>query len=279
MRIDGAHLGSSAAPRSTAAEIAWGLCPDPRSEGPAQTWCLALEPRPGGPGAHVLAVATDLGGDGAGGAAGRVTIDALARAAARLHIERPRLWLRDSLAAAGRAVRDHGGGGQVPPMATVTVLVLCGNQALIGHVGDCRAYLVRGGGIEQCTTDHTRAAEMVRLRLLTPEQALTHPARSLLTRGLGTRPAPSPDIVRRPMRAGDTWILCSAGMSSALARSSIVDALRRRGPLDAACRLVEEVGAGAGAVIATVVRPGSGQSHEQRLWYSPRPATRPPEDR
>jgi serine/threonine protein phosphatase PrpC len=260
-----------------AADIAWGLWPDPMAQGPTQARCLALEPRPGGPGGHVLAVAEGVGGGGA--AVGRATVDALARAAARLEGERPRLWLRDALAAASRAVRDHRHGEGGPHVSTATVLVLCGTQAVIGHVGDCRAYLLRDGALEQCTTDHTRAAELVRLRQLTPEQALTHPARSLLIRGLGTRPPAGPDIVRRPMRSGDTWILCSAGMSGALDRDGIVDALRRRAPLDAAVRLVDLAGEGTGAVVATVVGAGSAPSREQRLWYARRPSVRAPEDR
>jgi PPM family protein phosphatase len=263
--------------QTAAADIAWGLWPDPAAQSSAQASCLALEPRPGGPGAHVLAVAEGVGGGAA--AVGRATTDALARAAARLEVERPRLWLRDALGAASRAVRDHRHGEGGPHVSTVTVLVLCGTHALIGHVGDCRAYLLRDGAVEQCTTDHTRAAELVRLRQLTPEQALTHPARRLLTRGLGTRPPASPDIVRRPIRPGDTWILCSAGMSGTLTRDGILDAVRRRGPLDAAVRLVELAGDGAGAVVATVMSAGIAPPREQRLWYARRHAGRPVEDR
>ena len=44
--------------------------------------------------------------------------------------------------------------------STATVLLLAGDRAYVGHAGDCRAYLVRDQGIEQCTTDHTRAVEM-----------------------------------------------------------------------------------------------------------------------
>lgn len=263
----------------TTAEIAWGLFPGPRPEGSTRARCLALEPGADGPGAHVFAVAEGVGGDGAAEAAGRVTLDALTRLSPRLQIERPRLWLRDALAAAARAVREHRGGEPVAPVSTVTALVLGGSQVVIGHVGDCRAYLVRDGELEQCTTDHTRAAELVGLRLLTPEQALTHPARSLLTRGLGTRPVAGPDIVSRPLRAGDTWVLCSAGMSHALDRAGILEVVRRRSPLDAAVSLVDTAGDGAAAVVATVVRPGSAASPERRLWYSSRPGRRSPEDR
>ncbi|HEX6491878.1 MAG TPA: PP2C family serine/threonine-protein phosphatase [Candidatus Dormibacteraeota bacterium] len=258
--------------RTAATEIRWGLWPDPTT--PAEARCLVLEPRPGGPGAHVLAVAEGLGGGGAGAAAAGATIDALARAATRLELERPRLWLRDAFAAATRAVRDHGAVGDAPLASTLTVLVLCGNQVLIGHVGDCRAHLLRDGAVEQCTTDHTRAAELVRLRQLTPEQAITHPARRLLTRCLGTRPPAAPDIVRRPMRPGDTWILCSAGMSGALDREGIRDAVRRRAPLDAAVGLVDLAGGG-GAAVAGVSRAASAPSPEHRLWYARRHAVGP----
>jgi serine/threonine protein phosphatase PrpC len=260
-------------------EIAWGLCPDPEAQGPTRARCLVLEPTGHGPAAHVLAVAEGLDGDGSGAVAARVTVEALARVAGRLEVDRPRLWLRDALAGASRAVREHRGGGEVPLLATVTVLVLCGNQALIGHVGDCRAHLLRDGGVEQCTTDHTRAAELVRLRMLTPERAATHPARRLLTRALGTRPPASPDIVHRAVRPGDTWILCGAVMSGALDRRGIVACVRRRPPVDAAVRLVETGGEGAAAVVATVVRAGDATPRERRLWYARRPSARGQEDR
>ena len=59
---------------------------------------------------------------------------------------------------------------------------------MIGHVGDSRAYLIRDGGLEQLTEDHSLVAELVRSGKLSPEEAENHPQRSVITRALGTDP-------------------------------------------------------------------------------------------
>jgi protein phosphatase len=98
---------------------------------------------------------------------------------------------------------------------TLTALALVGSEALeavIGHVGDSRAYRVRHGQCEQLTADHSRVGEMLRMRLITPEQAKTHPARSQLSRSLGGEPAVQVDIVRNPVLPKDAFVLCCDGV-------------------------------------------------------------------
>ena len=98
---------------------------------------------------------------------------------------------------------------------TLTALALVGGEALeavIGHVGDSRAYRVRHGQCEQLTADHSRVGEMLRMRLITPEQAKTHPARSQLSRSLGGEPAVQVDIVRNPVMPKDAFVLCCDGV-------------------------------------------------------------------
>ena len=98
---------------------------------------------------------------------------------------------------------------------TLTALALVGDEALeavIGHVGDSRAYRVRHGQCEQLTADHSRVGEMLRMRLITPEQAKTHPARSQLSRSLGGEPAVQVDIVRNPVMPKDVFVLCCDGV-------------------------------------------------------------------
>src|SRR5436305_57245 len=85
-------------------------------------------------------------------------------------------------------------------------------HSLLAHVGDSRAYLVRGDRCTQLTTDHSRVAEMVRMKLITPEQAATHPSRSLLTRSLGGEPVVQVDVNRHPVGRGDAFVLCSDGL-------------------------------------------------------------------
>ena len=71
------------------------------------------------------------------------------------------------------------------PGATVVLALIRGGQALIAHLGDSRAYLVRGETCQQLTADHSRVGEMLRLGLLSPDQAANHPGRSMLTRTIG----------------------------------------------------------------------------------------------
>src|SRR5919199_149841 len=71
---------------------------------------------------------------------------------------------------------------------TMTVALVENGAVVFGHVGDSRAYLIRAGGLEQLTEDHSLVAELVRSGKLSPEEAETHPQRSVITRALGTDP-------------------------------------------------------------------------------------------
>jgi serine/threonine protein phosphatase PrpC len=95
---------------------------------------------------------------------------------------------------------------------TFTALTLAGRQAIVAHVGDSRCYLVRTGTCSQLTNDHSRVGEMLRAGLLTAEQAADHPARSMITRTVGTDPSVQADLISRDTEAGDTFVLCSDGL-------------------------------------------------------------------
>src|ERR671934_2153184 len=71
---------------------------------------------------------------------------------------------------------------------TITVALVENGQVRIGHVGDSRAYRIREGRLEQLTDDHSLVAELVKSGKLSPEEAQSHPQRSVITRALGTDP-------------------------------------------------------------------------------------------
>ena len=71
---------------------------------------------------------------------------------------------------------------------TMTVALVDGDAIAFGHVGDSRAYRVRGEVLEQLTDDHSLVGELVRSGRLSPEEAESHPQRSVITRALGTEP-------------------------------------------------------------------------------------------
>ena len=97
---------------------------------------------------------------------------------------------------------------------TMTVALVEDGRVAIGHVGDSRAYLIRGRSLEQLTEDHSLVAELVRSGKLSPEEAEGHPQRSVITRALGTDPDVDVDTFSVETRPGDLFLICSDGLTS-----------------------------------------------------------------
>jgi len=97
---------------------------------------------------------------------------------------------------------------------TLTLAVFTGDLVEIGHIGDSRAYRYREGKLEQLTRDHSLVAEMVASGELRPEEAATHPFRSVITRALGLESAVSVDLVQSDLLPGDRFLLCSDGLTT-----------------------------------------------------------------
>jgi serine/threonine protein phosphatase PrpC len=118
---------------------------------------------------------------------------------------------------------------------TVTVTVASGGLLQIGHVGDSRAYILRGGRLEQLTRDHSLVAELVRNGDLTEEQAQVHPQRNILTQAFGSDLRVKADISTRPLQNGDIILLCTDGLTSAVPPAEIEETLTKASSLDEAC--------------------------------------------
>src|SRR5918999_5798751 len=82
------------------------------------------------------------------------------------------------------------------------------------HVGDSRAYLLRGGDLIRLTRDHSLVGELVARGKLTEEQAESHPQRSVITRALGPEPEVQVDVQAYRAHDGDLFLLCSDGLTS-----------------------------------------------------------------
>jgi protein phosphatase len=119
---------------------------------------------------------------------------------------------------------------------TVTAALVEGDGIAVGHVGDSRAYLVRDGKLEQLTQDHSLVADLVRSGRLTPEEADTHPQRSVITRALGTDADVEVDTFTFEARLGDVFLLCSDGLSSMVADDVILRLVSESARLDEAAR-------------------------------------------
>ena len=123
---------------------------------------------------------------------------------------------------------------------TLTLLWPAGEQMLIGHVGDSRAYLLRDGEMRQMTADHSMVADMVRRGLLSEEQAATHPMRNYITRAVGTEPTIQADILSVLRQPGDRWLICSDGLHGLVGKERLREILSMDDPEEAADEMIRE---------------------------------------
>jgi PPM family protein phosphatase len=174
----------------------------------------------------LFAVADGMGGAQAGEVAAR-----LATAAFREYHEADELGGEERVAAiikeANRRIYERARvDTEVSGMGTtVTAALVEGAQIVIGHVGDSRAYRVRDGRLEQLTKDHSLVADLVRSGRISPEEADTHPQRSVITRALGTDPEVDVDSLAVDAQPGDLYLLCSDGLTTMLADEEILEIL------------------------------------------------------
>jgi serine/threonine protein phosphatase PrpC len=108
---------------------------------------------------------------------------------------------------------------------TVAFVDTAAERVVFGHVGDSRAYRLRGDELEQITTDHSLVAELVESGVLTPEEAERHPQRSAITRAVGTERAIDADVFSVPGQPGDLFLLCSDGLTDMLSEEEIAEVL------------------------------------------------------
>ena len=139
---------------------------------------------------------------------------------------------------------------------TMTVALVDNADGTIafGHVGDSRAYRVRGGELEQLTDDHSLVGELLRSGRLSPEEAETHPQRSVITRALGTEPDVDVDTFTVEAEQDDIYLLCSDGLTDMISQRDILGLVEASSDLDEAARaLVNAANAGGGEDNITVV--------------------------
>jgi len=139
---------------------------------------------------------------------------------------------------------------------TVTAAIVDpeGEEVAIGHVGDSRAYRLRGGKLEQLTRDHSLVEEMRRKGQLTDAQAEDHPQRSIITRALGPEPEVEVDLQTVPAKPGDVFLICSDGLTTMLDDEHVARLLMRATTMEAAVRaLVDEANRAGGRDNITVV--------------------------
>ncbi|WP_433300171.1 MerR family transcriptional regulator [Actinoplanes sp. CA-030573] len=185
-------------------------------------------------GDRLLAVADGMRGP-AGGAASAATIEALRTLEPS---DEPAAALLTALTVKLNEI--DGDLRATSGVTTLTALVRRGTQLALIHIGDSRAYLLRGGELTQLTQDHTWVRDQVDHGKLTPAEAAAHPQRALLTRALGAGPQPvEADLALRTALPGDRYLLCSDGLSASAPRDALLAALSSgAAPDETADRLV-----------------------------------------
>ena len=139
--------------------------------------------------------------------------------------------------------------------ATLAAALFGDNRFAVSNVGDCRAYLVRGGRISQVTRDHSVVAEQVAQGLIDPEAARTHPLRHVVTRAVSGQASVEVDTFEIEVQVRDRLLLCSDGIHGVLTDNQIADLVSTEGPpLGEICRaVIDEANARGGPDNATAV--------------------------
>jgi PPM family protein phosphatase len=175
--------------------------------------------------APIFAVADGMGGARAGEVASQIAVEAF-------DIERQgdaslEQQLIDTAKAANQRIHELASGDETRAgMGTTLTAIMVGpDEIAIGHVGDSRAYLLRDGHLERLTHDHSLVEEFVRQGKLTPEEAESHPHRSIITRALGPEPEVEVETYTVAGRANDTFLLCSDGLTTMVTEDEVLEYL------------------------------------------------------
>ena len=180
-------------------------------------------------GANLLVLADGMGGPAGGDIASSVAIAHLVPLDTDSHPAETLLpSLRDALMDAHEELSERS--EQDPELAglgtTCIALMRSGNKLAMVHIGDSRAYLLRGDTLTQVTTDHSFVQYLVDSGQITPEEAEHHPQRNVVMRILGDSQADvTPDETMREAVVGDRWLLCSDGLSGVVSSDTIAEIL------------------------------------------------------
>jgi PPM family protein phosphatase len=222
-------------------ELSWAFRSHPGRLRPDNEDCVgAYAPAELAERGALFVVADGMGGHAAGEVASRLAVESVLQnwttsTAATSQALRSAVRSANGTVFGASLDNEHRGMG-----TTLTALALAGREAIVAHVGDSRAYHVRNGQCSQLTADHSRVGEMLRMRLITPEQAANHPARSQLTRSLGFTPSVQVDLVRADLLPDDAFVLCSDGLWDLVSRADIAEAVATAPPDEAAETLLAQ---------------------------------------
>ena len=206
-------------------------------------------------GPRLLAVADGMGGMAAGDVASNIVIAAMAPLDEDVPGDALVDALRHAVGQANQTLRDTvDANPHLEGMGTtLTAVLFSGSKIGMVHIGDSRAYMLRQGEFAQITKDDTYVQMLVDEGRISPEEASSHPQRSLLTRALDGRDI-DPEYSVRQVLKGDRYLICSDGLSGVVSADTIGESMRDIADAQACCeRLVQLALRGGGPDNITVV--------------------------
>ncbi len=194
----------------------------------------------------LMLVADGMGGHLRGEVAAHLSLQAAAAAfqeSARPRVPDPRRFLDAALRRAHREILRYQDTHRLPesPRTTVVACLVQDGRAWWAHAGDSRAYLLRGDRVVARTRDHSKVQSLIDLGMIDPADGATHPERNKVLNCLGSPFEPTieqgGDSVLEP---GDTLLLCSDGVWSALPEAELLALLTAGSVLDTVPLVVRE---------------------------------------
>ncbi len=175
--------------------------------------------------APLFVVADGMGGAQAGEVASRIAVESFQGGIS--DGAHPEHELAELARSANERIHtlSHSNAEQAGMGTTLTALYVGEHEVAIAHVGDSRAYCLRDGKLLRLTDDHTLVDELMRQGRLTPEEAVEHPQRSVITRALGPEGAVDVDTRSFQARGGDVYLLCSDGLTTMVPEQDIAAVL------------------------------------------------------
>ncbi|MFJ7748517.1 PP2C family protein-serine/threonine phosphatase [Arthrobacter sp. NPDC097144] len=191
----------------------------------------------------VFAVADGMGGHEAGEVASSICVRTLGdapfvgRHLPEIGADDVRVLLRD----ADAGIREATGGRAGTTLTGAVLVSEAGVPCwLVFNVGDSRTYRLTGGVLEQITVDHSEVQELVDMGQITPDEALIHPRRHVVTRALGTGSDTEADYWLIPAEPGDRLLVCSDGLTGEVSDGQLEQILLSvDNPQDACASMVE----------------------------------------
>jgi serine/threonine protein phosphatase PrpC len=210
----------------------------------------------------LLLVADGMGGQGYGRDASRLAAQSLIQyvfcSLCSQHRPQEMLLplLRSGVQYANEVVYERNQRRQTSMGTTMTVALVIGGTAFVGHVGDSRLYLYHAPtGLAPMTHDHSIVAELVAAGIISADDIYTHPRRNQIYRSLGGQKVVEVDTFSVPLTAGDILLLCSDGLWEMVRDQQIMDILTvpRSTPLTMAHALILAALAGGGQDNVSVI--------------------------